>query len=143
MSDAEQSSVRIDQTETRSMWPFLVAAGIIVVVLLGIVIATVVSPAEKNVTETDRLAVAARNFAESRSGTADPDPSQACPGFDEKRSPLYFPDETGRTFVFSKLTDAVFDADKASARVTYTADGKAATGTWHFRKTGSTWLVCN
>ncbi|MEV6770534.1 DUF4878 domain-containing protein [Nocardia sp. NPDC051030] len=143
MSDVEEKPERIDQGETRTMLPFLVAAGVIVLVVIGIVIAALVSPAEKNLTDSNRLAIAARNFTESGSGTDRFDKATACPGFDDKRSPLNIPDQTGQKFDLVKVTDTTIDGDKATAAVTVRADGRENTSTWHFTKTDNTWLVCN
>ncbi|MVU80202.1 hypothetical protein GPX89_23520 [Nocardia sp. ET3-3] len=147
MSDAEETveetSVPIDQDETRSMWPFLVAAGVIAAVILGIVIATLVSPVEKNVTDSDRLSVAAGNFIKSRSDTGKNDPALACKGFDENDNPLKLAIAAGGQIGFDKLTDAKVDGATATAEVTVTADGTQSTSTWHFTRENSRWLVCN
>lgn len=143
MSDAEETPVRIDQDETRSMWPFLVAAGIIAVVILGIVIASVVSPVEKNVTDADRLTASADAFIRSREDTGKYDPRLQCAGFDEKLSPLRNAVETGGTIAFSKLTAAAVQGDTATAQVSFTVAGSPTTTPWHFTKENSRWLVCN
>ncbi|WP_040813915.1 Rv0361 family membrane protein [Nocardia concava] len=148
MSDAEetveqQTPIPIDQNETRSMWPFLVAAGVIAVVILGIVIATLVSPVEKNVTDRDRLASAAVAFVQSRSDTGKYEPALACKGFDENNSPLKIAAATGGTISFDKLTDSAVDGDNATAQVTVSTGGAQSTSTWHFTRENSRWLVCN
>ncbi|MGW4352773.1 Rv0361 family membrane protein [Nocardia sp. NPDC004582] len=143
MSDAEETPVRIDQNETRSMWPFLVAAGIIAVVILGIVVASVVSPVEKNVTDSDRLSAAADAFIRSRQDTGKYDPRLQCQAFDDKLSPLRIAVETGGTIAYSKLTDATVQGDAATAQVSFTVAGAPTTAPWHFAKENSRWLVCN
>ncbi|WP_433563640.1 hypothetical protein ACQP1O_41085 [Nocardia sp. CA-151230] len=147
MSDAEETvgetSVPIDQNEARSMWPFLVAAGVIAVVILGIVIATLVSPVEKNVTDSDRLSVAAGNFIKSRSETGKYDPALSCKGFDENASPLKSAVAAGGTITFDKLADPAVDGEKATAQVTFTVAGAQSTSIWHFTRENSRWLVCN
>ncbi|MGW5111054.1 Rv0361 family membrane protein [Nocardia sp. NPDC004123] len=147
MSDAEETagetSVPIDRNEARSMWPFLVAASVIAVVILGIVIATLVSPVEKNVTDSDRLAVAAGKFIEARSETGKYDPTLSCKGFDENASPLKDAAATGATITFDKLADPAIDGEKATAQVTFTVSGAQTTSTWHFTRENSRWLVCN
>ncbi|MGW4243195.1 Rv0361 family membrane protein [Nocardia sp. NPDC004722] len=146
MSDAEETveeTVQFDQNETRSMWPFLVAAGLIAFVILGIVIATLVSPVEKNVTDTDRLSAPAGNFIKYRSDNGKYEPSLACKGFDESNSPLRIAVETGGPISFDALKDPVIDGDKATAQVTFSAGGAQTTSTWHFTKENSRWLVCS
>ncbi|MFD7843928.1 hypothetical protein ACFV4K_13475 [Nocardia sp. NPDC059764] len=143
MSDAEETPIRIDQNETRSMWPFLVAAGIIAVVIMGIVIASVVSPVEKNVTDSDRLSLAATKFVMARNDSGKYDPMLSCKGFDENASPLKAATATGGSIAFDKLTDASVTGDQATAQVTFTVAGAPSTSTWHFAKENSRWLVCN
>ncbi|MGV9667979.1 Rv0361 family membrane protein [Nocardia niigatensis] len=140
---AEGPSVPIDQNEARTMWPFLVAASVIAVVILGIVIATLVSPVEKNVTDSDRLAVAAGNFINSRSDTGKYDPALSCKGFDENASPLKSVAASGGSISFDRLADPAVDGDKATAQVTFTAGGVQTTATWRFTRENSRWLVCN
>ncbi|WP_084530022.1 Rv0361 family membrane protein [Nocardia crassostreae] len=145
MSDDGHSDqpIKISQSETRSLWPFLLAAAVILVVILGIVVAALVSPVEKNVTDRDRLAVAASAFTQSRSGTDVLDPTTVCQGFDENRSPLSNPRDEGVRFEFVGLDEPVVDGDRATARVTFKADGAEQTSTWKFSKSGSRWLVCD
>ncbi|GAB4589626.1 Rv0361 family membrane protein [Nocardia sp. IFM 10818] len=145
MSDDGQSDqpIKISQSETRSLWPFLLAAGVILVVIIGIVVAALVSPVEKNVTDRDRLAVAASAFTQSRSGTDVLDPNTVCQGFDENRSPLSNPRDEGVQFEFVRLDDPVITGDRATAQVTYRADGAERTATWTFTRSGSRWLVCD
>ncbi|APA95230.1 Rv0361 family membrane protein [Nocardia seriolae] len=147
MSDAEETveetQIPIDQSEARSMWPFLLAAGIIAFVILGIVIATLVSPVEKNVTDSDRLSVAAGEFIKARSDTGKYDPTLACKGFDENNSPLKIAAGSGGSISFDKIADPVVEGDKATAQVTFSADGAQSTSTWHFTRENSRWLVCS
>ncbi|AYF77201.1 hypothetical protein D7D52_29055 [Nocardia yunnanensis] len=147
MSDAEETveepSVRIEQNEARSMWPFLVAAGVIALVVLGIVIATLISPVEKNVTDKDLLSAPAGNFIKARSDTGKDDLSYACKGFDDNNSPLKIAADAGGPISFDRLTEPKIDGDKATAQVTVSAGGTQSTSTWHFTKENSRWLVCN
>ncbi|MBL1072857.1 hypothetical protein JK358_00445 [Nocardia sp. 2] len=144
MSDVDDQPVRIDQGETRTLLPFLLAAGVIMVVIIGIVIAALVSPAEKNVTDSDRLAVAARNYTASRTGTDVLDPTVTCPGFDPNRAPLKVPTgEMSATFDLLKLDAAEVNGDQATAQVTVRTNGVESTSTWHFARTDRVWLVCN
>ncbi|WP_405486750.1 hypothetical protein [Nocardia sp. NBC_00511] len=143
MSDVEETPAEIDQGDNRSMWPFLVAAGLIVFVVLGIVIATLVSPVEKNVTDSDRLSLVATRFIAVADGTDKSGESYACKDFDANRSPLRVAQATGRQITFDKLTDAAVDGDKATAQVSFTVDGLQSTSTWHFTRADSAWSVCN
>ncbi|WP_330184444.1 hypothetical protein OHB26_13110 [Nocardia sp. NBC_01503] len=144
MSDADDQHIRIDQSSTRSLLPFLVAAGVLVLVIVGIVVAALVSPVEKNVTDSDRLNLAARKFLQSRSATGTLDDRVVCSGFDEARSPLA-PAKAGdgTTFDFVNLTDPAVTGDKATAQVTSKVADRESTSTWHFTRDDSRWLVCN
>ncbi|WP_067702334.1 Rv0361 family membrane protein [Nocardia jejuensis] len=134
--------IPIDQGETRSMLPFLVAAGVIVLVVAGIVVSTLLSPAEKNLTDSGRVAIAARNFVQSRSETDSFDASTACANFDENRSPLNFPGASGKKIDLVKVENTAIEGDKATADVTFRVEGRESTGNWHFTRADSTWLVC-
>ncbi|MFI6871402.1 hypothetical protein [Nocardia sp. NPDC050406] len=144
MSDDDEKAVPIDQGETRSLLPFLLAAGIIALVVLGIVIAAVVSPAEKNVTDSDRLAVAARNFIGAQTAADPLNTRIVCAGFDDARSPLRTEhDDTPPTLEFVGLADPRVDGDRGAAAVTVRIDGKETTSTWNFTKADSGWVVCD
>ncbi|MRH91908.1 hypothetical protein GFY24_31490 [Nocardia sp. SYP-A9097] len=144
MTDADDQHLRIDQSSTRSLLPFLVAAGVLVLVVVGIVVAALVSPVEKNVTDSDRLALASRKFLQSRSATGTLDDRVVCSGFDEQRSPLA-PAKAGdgTAFDFVKLADPTLNGDKATAQVTFKTGDRESTSTWHFTHSGSLWLVCD
>lgn len=144
MSDDDDKAVRIDQDETRSMLPFLLAAGIIVLVVVGIVIAAIVSPAEKNVTDSDRLAVAARNFTDAQTAADPLNTRVACAGFDDAHSPLKLEHgDSTPTLEFVGLTDPQVTGDRGTAAVTVRIDGKETTSTWNFTHSDSGWVVCN
>ncbi|MEU0543785.1 hypothetical protein [Nocardia sp. NPDC005978] len=144
MSEDEDQPERIDQRESRTMLPFLIAIGITVLVVIGIVASALLSPAEKNVTDKDRLGIAARNFIESRSGTDVLDPSTACPGFDEQRSPMRPAEgeKAGKSTIV-RVTDTNIEGERATAQVTWRSDDRDSTSTWTFTKNDGAWLVCN
>ncbi|MFB7720269.1 MULTISPECIES: hypothetical protein [unclassified Nocardia] len=144
MEQGDDQQIPIDQSSARSLLPFLVAAGVLVLVIIGIVVAALVSPVEKNVTDSDRLDLASRKFLQSRSATGTLDPRVVCDGFSEERSPLA-PAKAGdgTAFDFVKLTDPAVSGDKATAQVTFDTAGKESTSTWHFTRSGSLWLVCD
>ncbi|MFD6154987.1 hypothetical protein ACFWF7_17105 [Nocardia sp. NPDC060256] len=143
-SPAEDEVITVDQTDKRSVAPFVAAAVLAVIVLGAIIIGGVVSPAEKNVTESDRIAAAVRNFVEG-SNTTDlvPPPGTGCQGFDPKRSPLAGRSGGGKTVEITKLDDPKMDGDRAKATVTTKVDGTEATATWNLTRSGDKWLVCN
>src|SRR5438105_2639704 len=92
MSDPEPTPEvsPVDQREpVRSAVPFIAAAAVAVLVVVGIVVAALLRPAEKNVTDSDRLASAVREFATAQGGSDTARlAATACTGFDQARSPL-------------------------------------------------------
>ncbi|MEV0356494.1 hypothetical protein AB0H71_10570 [Nocardia sp. NPDC050697] len=135
-----------DEPEVRSIVPFVAAGVLAVLVLVGIVIAGVLSPAEKNVTEADKLAAAVRNYADAR-GRSDlvPPPGTACPGFDEAASPLAEQlggPETSTDIEVAELANPVVEGERGRITVTTRVAGRTATATWTLAKEGDRWLVC-
>lgn len=141
---AEDEVITVDQTDRRSVAPFVAAAVIAVLVLGAIVLGGVLSPAEKNVTESDRITAAVRNFVEGSNSTdLVPPPGAGCQGFDPKRSPLAGRSGGGKTVEFIELNDPEVDGDRAKATVTTKVDGDQQTSTWNLTRSGDKWLVCN
>lgn len=138
-----EETIEIDQTDRRSMAPFIAAAIVAVIVLVAIVLGGILSPAEKNVTEADRIAAAVRNFVEG-SNTTDlvPPPGTGCADFDPKRSPLAGQDRAGKTFEVTTIDNPMVNGDRAKATVTVKLDGKETTATWMLTRSGDKWLVC-
>ncbi|NEW39683.1 hypothetical protein GV794_24315 [Nocardia cyriacigeorgica] len=138
---------RESDDSTRSMAPFIIAAAIAAIVLAVIVIAELVSPVEKNVTEADRVAAAVRDFGEASSRYGLVPPREAvCPDFDPKRSPLagrLNEGETGKAIEITKVDDMKVEGDRAGATVTSKVDGDETTGTWQLRRIDNEWLVCH
>ncbi|OQS13509.1 hypothetical protein B0T36_19065 [Nocardia donostiensis] len=133
--------------EIRSLTPFILAAAIAAIVLAVIVIAEFVTPAEKNVTESDRIAAGVQRFAEasSRYGLEPPEDA-VCPDFDPARSPLagrLVAGESGKSVEITDLTAPTAQGDTGTANVTSKVDGQEATATWNLVRSGDRWLVCS
>ncbi|WP_051027546.1 Rv0361 family membrane protein [Nocardia higoensis] len=148
MADSERPApdepvIPIDQTDERSMTPFIAAGVVAVLVVIAIVLGGVLSPAEKNVTEADRISAAVHNFVEGVNETDEvPPPGAACADFDPGRSPLAAPEDSGKTIELRSVTDHTVNGDRAKATVTTTIDGVAQTGTWNLVRGERGWLVC-
>lgn len=139
----EDEIIRVDQTDKRSAAPFVAAAVVAVIVLIAIVLGGVLSPAEKNVTEADRIVAAVRNFVDgSNRSDIVPPPGTACQGFDADRSPLAGQDGAGKPVEIAKIDPPMVDGDRGKATVTTTVGGRAATSTWILTRSGDKWLVC-
>lgn len=133
----------IDQRDTtRSAKPFLIAAAIAVLAVLAVVILGITRPAENNLTDPDRVAIAARNFATARSDSdADRRKTTECTGFDEKKSPLGA-DSAGKKVEIAGVDAVHIDGDRATASVTSRIDGRQSAVNWNFSRENGTWLVC-
>ncbi|WP_280251157.1 hypothetical protein [Nocardia abscessus] len=139
----EDEIIRVDQTDKRSAAPFIAAAVVAAIVLIAIVLGGVLSPAEKNVTEADRVVAAVRNFVDGANRSdAVPPPGTACQGFDASRSPLAGQDGAGKPVEITKIDSPMVDGDRGKATVTTKADGREATSTWNLTRSGGKWLVC-
>lgn len=139
----EDEIIRVDQTDKRSAVPFVAAAVVAAIVLIAIVLGGVLSPAEKNVTEADRIAAAVRNFVDgSNRSDAVPPPGTACQGFDASRSPLAGQDGAGKPVEITKIDSPMVDGDRGKATVTTKVDGQEKTTTWNLTRSGDKWLVC-
>ncbi|WP_280390675.1 Rv0361 family membrane protein [Nocardia brasiliensis] len=141
---AADEPIVVDQTDRRSVVPFVAAGIFAVLVLAAIIIGGVVSPAEKNVTEADRITAAVNRFVEGSNQTAAvPPPGTGCPDFDPKRSPLAGRSGPGKTVEVTKIENPMVDGDRAKATVTTKVEGNEATGLWNLTRSGDKWLVCN
>ncbi|MFZ2174211.1 MAG: hypothetical protein WAW17_09280 [Rhodococcus sp. (in: high G+C Gram-positive bacteria)] len=123
--------------------PFLIALTIIVVLLIGIVVAGMISPAEENVTEADRIERTVADFIEAHNrDDADLQASLVCPSYSEERSVL-----AGREgeITLQKVESSEVNGDRARAEVRIGADDPEGetTGTWQLTRDGDRWVVCN
>lgn len=131
----------------RTITPFVVAAALAALVLAGVLIAGLVAPAEKNVTESDRIAGAVREFADASSRFGPEPPREAvCPGFVPARSPLagrLKPGETGKDVEIERFGAVQVNGENATIEVTSRVEGEENTSTWWLFKADGDWLVCN
>lgn len=140
---AQDEPIPVDQTDQRSITPFIAAAVIAVLVLIAIVLGGVLSPAEKNVTEADRITAAVHNFVEGANETDEvPPPGAACADFDAARSPLAEQQGSGKTIELKSVTGQTVNGDRAKATVTTAIDGAEQTATWNLVRVERGWLVC-
>ncbi|MFI5714617.1 hypothetical protein [Nocardia sp. NPDC051750] len=152
MSDAgpadDPSDADPDTTPARrTITPFAVAAVIAALILGGILLMGLLSPVEKNVTDSDRIAGAVRDFAQVSSRYGPEPPREAvCPGFVPARSPLagrLMPGETGKDVEITKFGPVQVNGDNATIEVTSRVEDAEATSTWWLFHTDGEWRVCN
>ncbi|WP_280218123.1 hypothetical protein [Nocardia neocaledoniensis] len=143
---SDDQPIVVDQTDKRSIVPFVAAAVIAVLVLIGIVLGGLLSPAEKNVTEADRLTAAVSNYIDARSRSElRPPPGVACPGFDEVKSGLSerLGGPKSEVTVDKKGFDkATVNGDRAKIDATVLIGDKSSTSTWNLTRVDGAWLVC-
>ncbi|MET9212367.1 MULTISPECIES: Rv0361 family membrane protein [unclassified Nocardia] len=143
---SEDQPIVVDQTDKRSIVPFVAAAVIAVIVLVGIVLGGLLSPAEKNVTEADRLAAAVTNYIDARSRSElRPPPGVACPGFDEEKSGLSerLGGPKSEVTIDKKGFDkATVNGDRAKIDATVRIGDTSSTSTWNLTRVDGNWLVC-
>ncbi|MBF6211125.1 hypothetical protein IU433_06205 [Nocardia puris] len=139
----EGESIPIDQTDRRSLAPFVAAAVVAGIVLVAIVLGGVLAPAEKNVTEADRVSAAVRNFVEgTNSSDLVPPPGTGCADFDPERSPLAGQEGSGKTIQVKNIAAPAIDGEKATVSVTTDVEGAERTATWNLIRADGKWLVC-
>ncbi|WP_189025045.1 Rv0361 family membrane protein [Nocardia rhizosphaerihabitans] len=145
-SGSEDQPIVVDQTDKRSVVPFVAAAVIAVIVLIGIVLGGLLSPAEKNVTEADRLTAAVSNYIDARSRSElRPPPGVACPGFDEEKSGLserLGGPKSAVTIDKKGFDKATVNGDRAKIDATVQIGDKSSTSTWNLTRVDGAWLVC-
>ncbi|MCA2205490.1 MULTISPECIES: Rv0361 family membrane protein [Nocardia] len=143
---SDDQPIEVDQTDKRSIVPFVAAAVIAVVVLISIVVGGLLAPAEKNVTEADRLAAAVTNYIDARSRTDQrPPPGVACPGFDEAKSGLterLGGPESAATIDKKGFANATVNGNRAKIDATVSVGGQSTSSTWNLTRVDGAWLVC-
>jgi hypothetical protein len=126
-----------------TMKPFLLAVSIVAIVMIGIIVSALLSPAEENRSDTDRLNASATDFVRAANND-DPEgvDRMVCEGFATDRSPL-----AGREgeVTVEEVSNAQVNGNDATADVRINAnDSKGATSsTWQFVQGDGRWLVCN
>ena len=129
-----------EQKWERTAVPFIAALAVVAVVIAGIIISQIISPAEGNVSDTEQIRIAVHEFVEARnSGDEERIRDTACAGFDD----AWLADRTGNLEV-EKVSEADIDGDRATTDVTTKVDDKdEMTMLWTLVKQKDAWLVCN
>lgn len=135
--ETDSPGERISQEDTRAIWPFMLAVGIVGVILAAIIFASLNS---SPVPEGDRVVQAVQAFVAAHN-VNDPARIKAteCPGFDEQHSPLA--GQKGRI----GLTDTgavTINGTAATIDVTTKGDGPAVKASWRLVNTQDGWKVC-
>ena len=142
----ESNTERGEESNTEQKWertpiPFIAALAVVLVVVAYIVISSVLSPAEDNVSDAEQIRVAAHQFVVARAGDDDERKRDTvCTGFDENA----FKERVGDgTVTITDFAEPELDADRATAEVTTERDGEdPRTTTWTFVRDSDDWVVC-
>ena len=123
--------------------PFLFAVSIVAIVMIGMIVSAIVSPADENQTEAERLTASVHDFVRAENN-GDPDAVDAmvCDAFAADRSPVAGREGEVRVEAVSNARVNGYDA---TADVSVAAnDGRGeTTSTWQFVLGNGRWLVCN
>ncbi|CAM3003180.1 Nuclear transport factor 2 family protein [Prescottella defluvii] len=123
--------------------PFILAVSIVAILLIGIIAAAVLRPAEESRTDADRINASVGDFVRATNNDdATAIDHMVCQGFAEDRSPIAGRD--GEVKV-EEVTNVAVNGENATADVRFdSGDGKGATtSTWQFVQGDGLWLVCN
>ncbi len=154
--DVDAALVEEGPPNWKNAWPFFVAAGVVALLVLGIVLSSISRPSEERVSDDARVQYAINdlytakngpNYAEYRANTCDADLDKT--GFPteaqfvaENQASL---DQNGPIEI-PEITDLVVDADRATAKVHWhykdKADAKQVVETIVVRENGE-WKVCS
>lgn len=142
--ESAADTTTVDQREpVRSLVPFLAAAVVAIMVVIVIVVLAMARPAEKNLTNADRIANAVHAYVDAeRQSDSAKRAATVCPGFVEARSPLG-PDAAGKDIEIDGLKDPLVDGNRGKVTVTSRVGGKSATTVWNLTRPSGTWLVCD
>ncbi|AYJ51226.1 Rv0361 family membrane protein [Rhodococcus sp. P1Y] len=153
---AGRSDATAGERRPPNAWPFILAAGIVVVLLAGIFLAARFAPAEDNVTQAQLLTDSITEFVEAqnngdaeqlRSTTCDQQVGQLITGTDEAYEQARAADvaENGKLVVDGAPTDYEINGDRGIVTVPTKLEkiGTTSIDQWKFVRVDDEWLVCN
>lgn len=155
-NNASAAAAETGERRPPTPWPFILAVGIVVVVLAGIFLAARFAPAEDNVTQAQLLTdsiddfVSAQNDGDAellRSTTCQDQLAQLIPGSDADYASARADDvdENGKLVVDGAPTDYEVNGDRGMVTVPTKLEkiGATSSETWKFVRVDEKWLVCN
>ncbi|MFD4368533.1 hypothetical protein [Rhodococcus sp. NPDC058521] len=145
MSDSSGSSEHDPGEDPRRVTatPFLAAVAIVTLVIVGIFVAGWISPADENVTESDRINRAVADYVQAHNhNDSDLLDTLVCENYSEDRAPVAGRD--GEIEV-AGVDEAEVNGDRARAQVRINAsdDKGETTDTWELTRDGDKWVICN
>ncbi|WP_027494279.1 hypothetical protein [Rhodococcus sp. JG-3] len=155
-NNASQAAADSGEQRPPTAWPFIIAAGIVVVLLVGIFAASKFAPAEDNVTQAQLLTDAVDGFLEAQNtGDADLLRANTCadqverliPGDDAqyRTDRAGEVDRNGETSIDGVPTGYEVNGDRGVVTVPLKEEksGAQTDDKWKFVRVNDTWLVCN
>jgi hypothetical protein len=145
-ADSADTNAVVEGADTESKWertpvPFIAAVAVVAAIIAAIVIGGIVSPAEENVSEAQRVDQATIAYIKARNGEDAQLKGAVCPGFDDN---AFVVKPGGDKITYSKVENVKVDGDRAKADVTVAADEKdLPVAEWNFVRSDGGWLVCN
>ena len=141
MSDELRESDNIDGKKA-SAGPVLLAVAIVALILGGIFVASWISPAEENVTESDRVSRSVTDYVDAENrNDAETVKTLTCASFNSSTGPMAGVDGTVE---LKGVDGVVVNGDRARADVTITGGGAGErVSTWALTRDGNRWVVCN
>ena len=119
--------------------PIMAALVIVVVVIIGVVLLSVLRPADRNVTESDRVGSALVGYIDARkSGDAARIADTLCTP--STSQPLA---SEGNDLDLKTIDGVTVDGEAATTNITVEVDGSEINAAVDFRKVGEDWKVCS
>ncbi|WP_072803864.1 Rv0361 family membrane protein [Rhodococcoides yunnanense] len=155
-NNASRVAAETGERRPASAWPFLLAVGIVVVILGGIFLAAQFAPAEKNITQAQLMTDAITEFVDAqnagdvtalRATTCQDQLAQIVTGSDEQYRQARAADvaDNGKTVVDGAPTGYEVNGDRGVATVPIKQEksGSTSNDEWKFVRVDGNWLVCN
>lgn len=155
-NNASAAAAEAGESRPASVWPFVIAVSVVVLLLGGIFLAARFAPAEDNITQaqllTDSISdhIRAQNEGDAdllRATTCDQQVAQLIPGSDADYASARAEavTENGRLTVDGTPTGYEINGDRGIVTVPTRFESTDATTTerWRFVRVEENWLVCN
>jgi len=155
-NNASEAAADSGEQRPPNAWPFIIAAGIVVVLLVGIFAASKFAPAENNVTQAQLLTDAVDGFLEAQNtGDADLLRENTCfdqvallvPGDDAqyRTDRAGEVERNGETSIDGVPSEYEVNGDRGVVKVPLKEEksGVQTDDEWKFVRVDDKWLVCN
>lgn len=145
MSDSNGSSENDLGEDPRRVTatPFVAAVAIVALLLVGIVVAGWLSPADENVTDTDLISRAVADYLQAHNhNDADLLATLVCDSYSEDQ-PVIAGRDGEIDLVGVDGAEVEGNSAHADVRISAPDDQGETTDTWNFAREGDDWLVCN